>query len=43
MTFRNVIILIKLVWNKDENNFCYNTFLEKASYEFLKNMFLYKI
>ena len=36
MTFRNVIILIMSVWNKDENNYYYyyNLFLEKALYEF---------
>ena len=34
MTFRNVIILIKSVWNKDKNNYYYNIFLERASYEF---------
>ena len=26
MTFRNVIILIKSVWNKDKNNYYYNIF-----------------
>ena len=30
-TFHNVIILIKLVFNK--NNYCYNIFLEKCSYK----------
>ena len=30
MTFHNVIILIKLVLNKDKNNYYYNIFLEKA-------------
>ena len=33
MTYRNVIILIKSVFNKDKNNYYYNIFLEKASYE----------
>ena len=32
-SFRNVIILVKSVWNKDKNNYYYNIFLEKASYE----------
>ena len=32
MSFCNVIILVKSVWNKDKNNYCYNIFLEKASY-----------
>ena len=36
MTFRNVIIIIKSVWNKDKNNYYYNIFLEKASYKFPK-------
>ena len=29
ITFRNVIIIIMSVWNKDENNYYYNIFLEK--------------
>ena len=33
MTLCNVIILVKLVWNKDKNNYYYNIFLEKVSYE----------
>ena len=36
MTFYNVIILIKLVFNKNKNNYDYNIFLEKASYELPK-------
>ena len=36
MTFRNVIKLIKSFWNKEKNNYHYNIFLEKASYEFSK-------
>ena len=28
LTSHNVIILIKSVFNKDENNYCYNIFLE---------------
>ena len=41
MTLRNVIILVKLVWNKDKNNYLYNKLLEKASYELPKNKFFY--
>ena len=33
MTFYNVIILIKLVFNKDKSNNYYNTFLETCSYK----------
>ena len=36
MTFHDVIILIKSVFNKDKTNYYHNTFLEKASYEILK-------
>ena len=36
MTFRNVIILIKSVWNKNKNNYHYNIFLEKVFYELPK-------
>ena len=36
ITFHDVIILIKSVFNKDKNNYCYNIFLEKATYEFPK-------
>ena len=43
MTFHNVMILIKLVFNEDKNNYYYNIFLEKASYQLPKNKFLYKI
>ena len=43
MTFDNVIILIKSVFNKDKTNYYYNIFLEKALYELPKNKFLYKI
>ena len=35
MTLRNVIILVKSVWNKYKNNYYY-IFSEKASYELLK-------
>ena len=43
MTFHNVIILRKLVFNKDKNNYCYNMFSEKLLMIYLKNKFLYKI
>ena len=33
LTFHNVIILIQLVVNNYENNYCYNMFLEKGSYK----------
>ena len=33
LTLRNVIILVKSVWNKDKNNYYFNIFLEKASYK----------
>ena len=36
MTFHNAIILFKLVFNKDKNNYYYNKFLEEASYELPK-------
>ena len=36
MTFYNVIILIKSVFNKDKNNYYYNIFLGKAWYELSK-------
>ena len=32
-------MLVKSVWNKDKNNYYYNIFLEKASYELPKNWF----
>ena len=32
MTFHHVPILIKSVFNKYKNKYCYNIFLEKASY-----------
>ena len=35
MTFHNVIILIKTVFNKDKNKYYYNIFLERALYKFL--------
>ena len=43
MTFHNVIILRKLVFNKDKNNYCYNMFSEKLLMIYLKIKFLYKI
>ena len=36
MTFHNVIILIKSVFNKDKSNYYYNVCLEKPSYELPK-------
>ena len=33
ITLCNVMILVKSVWNKDENNGYYKIFLGKASYE----------
>ena len=33
LTFHNVIILIKSVFNKNQNHYYYNLFLEKGSYE----------
>ena len=33
LTLCNVIILIKWVFNKDENHWYYNIFLEKCSYQ----------
>ena len=32
VTFPNVITHIKSVWNKDQNHYYYNIFLEKCSY-----------
>ena len=40
ITFHNVIILIKSVFDKDKNNYCYNIFLEKASYVLPKQVFV---
>ena len=37
MTFHNVMMLIKSVFNKDKNNLCYNVFLEKGSNELTEN------
>ena len=33
LTFHNAIVLIKSDFNNNENNHCYNIFLEKCSYE----------
>ena len=33
MTFHDVIILLKSVFNKDKTEYYYNILLEKASYE----------
>ena len=35
MTFQDVKILVKLVFNNDENNYYFNIFLEKASDELI--------
>ena len=35
-TLRNVIMLVKSVWNKGKSNYYYNIFLEKASNELAK-------
>ena len=43
MTFYNVIILIKSVFDKYNSNYYYNIFLEKNSYELPNNKFLYKL
>ena len=32
LTFHNVIVLIKSVFNKDKNNYYYNIFLETGMY-----------
>ena len=36
MTFRNVIILVNSVWNKNRNNYYYDIFLQNTSYELTK-------
>ena len=36
MALPNVIILVRSVWNKDKNNYCFNMFLEKAFCELPK-------
>ena len=45
--FYNVIVHIKSVWNKDQNHYYYNIFLEKCSYQLpnkmILNKFLYKL
>ena len=41
ITFHDAIILIKSVFNKDKNNYYYNLFLKKVSYELpLKKVFV---
>ena len=37
MTFHNVMVVIKSVFNRDKGNYYYNIFSEKASYELPKN------
>ena len=37
MAFHNVIIHIMSVWNKDQNHYYYNIFLEKCSYQLPKH------
>ena len=36
LNLRNVIILIKSVFNKDQNHYYYNSFLEKCLYQLAK-------
>ena len=46
MSFHNIIILIKSVWNKHKNNYVTTTLIyyqEKIHMNYLKNKFLYKI
>ena len=38
LTLHNVIILIKLVLNKDKNHYYYKIFLEKCSYQLPKKL-----
>ena len=40
LTFRNVITLIKAVFNKDKINYCYNALLEKVRMNYLKIMII---
>ena len=37
LTFHNVIILIKSVFNENKNHFYYNIFLEKGLYKYKYN------
>ena len=37
LTFHDVVMLIKPVINKNKNNYYYNIFLEKSSYEYKSN------
>ena len=39
MAFRNVIVLIKSVWNKYKSNYYYDIFLGKAFMNYPKNKF----
>ena len=34
-SLRNIIILIKSIFDKDKNHYYYNIFLEKGSYELI--------
>ena len=38
MTFHNEIILIKSVFNKNQNHYNYNIFPEKGSYQLTENV-----
>ena len=40
LTVHNVIIHIKLVWNKDQNYYSYNIFLEKCPYQLSENNYM---
>ena len=42
ITFRNIIILMKSVFSKNKNIYCYNIFLEKTSNESTKKYVFYK-
>ena len=46
LSFHNILILIKSVFNKDKNNYRYKIFLEKVCISYLKvtrkKKFLYK-
>ena len=37
LTLHNVVILIKSVFNKDQNHYCYYIFVERCSYQLIKN------
>ena len=36
MTFHNIIIVISSVWNKDKNNYYYDIFFKRTSYQLPK-------